>query len=321
MAAPNGTPTRLGSVNGAVSNFAEQTALFDVEFAELIYGAFETENKAMNRFQTRTLSEGSGARFLFTGTSAASYHTPGTYLVGDAFLQAEKRINIDPMLIDTKEIAEIDDLMKHWDVKQEMARKMGHNLAKTIDQNILRCGIRGARSTSAIVTGGAVGGTLNDTDAATNADSLATSIFAGLQAFDEKDVPQEDRVIWVRPAQYNLLIQNQDAINRDWGGMGSYADGTIFRIGGAEVVKTNNLENTNYTDPASVNNTYTVDGRNTVALLTHRDAVGTVKLLDVTFAKEWDIRTQTWVLTAKMAVGHDFLRQESAFEIRTADPV
>jgi len=320
MAAPNGTPTRLGAVNGAAANFAEETALFDQVFVEEIYAQFEKRNKALSRFKTRTIPEGSGARFLFTGTSAASYHTPGTYLVGDNFLQAEKVINIDKMLIDTKEIAEIDDLMKHWDVRSEMAQKMGYNLSDTLDQNILRCAIRAARVTSPHVTGGPTGSTINDADGATNATSLADSLFAAAQTLDEKNVPDADRVAWVRPAQYNLLVRNQDAINRDWGGAGSYADGNILRIAGLEVCKTNNLESTDFTQPSGVNNTYTVDAQNTIALVTHPEAVGTVKLLDIAFQKEWDIRTQTWVMTAKMAVGSDYLRPESAVEIRSADP-
>jgi hypothetical protein len=55
-------------------------------------------------------------------------------------------------------------------------------------------------------------------------------------------VPEDDRYLYLKPAQYYLLINSGSrAINRDYAGDGSFADGTIFRIAGMKIVKTNNL--------------------------------------------------------------------------------
>ena len=44
---------------------------------------------------------------------------------------------------------------------------------------------------------------------------------------DEKDVPETERVAIVKPEEYYKLVQTTDVINRDWGGSGVYADGTV----------------------------------------------------------------------------------------------
>ena len=47
---------------------------------------------------------------------------------------------------------------------------------------------------------------------------------------------------------------------------------------------------------------------------------GTVKLMDLSAETEWDIRRQSWLLVAKMAVGHKYLRPECCVELRTGSP-
>ena len=62
---------------------------------------------------------------------------------------------------------------------------------------------------------------------------------------DEKDVPENERVAIVKPEEHYKLVQTTDVINRDWGGSGVYADGTVLRVVGIQIVKSNNLTTTN----------------------------------------------------------------------------
>ncbi len=96
---------------------------------------------------------------------------------------------------------------------------------------------------------------------------------------------------------------------------GGVDSGKVYQVAGIEIVKTNNLPSTNVsTGPAA----YQGDFTNTAALVMHRSAAGTVKLIDLALESEYDIRRQGTLMVAKYAVGHGILRPESAVEIITA---
>jgi hypothetical protein len=49
-----------------------------------------------------------------------------------------------------------------------------------------------------------------------------------------------------------------------------------------------------------------------------KDAVGTVKLMDLAMESEYDIRRQGTLMVAKYALGHGVLRPSCAIELKTA---
>ena len=86
------------------------------------------------------------------------------------------------------------------------------------------------------------------------------------------------------------------------------------------VIKSNSAVSA-FTDLSSAsttgqNNTYRGDFSTTKAVCIHKSAVGTVKLLDLALESERDARRQGTLMIAKMAVGSDYLRSESAVEIK-----
>ena len=110
-------------------------------------------------------------------------------------------------------------------------------------------------------------------------------------------------------------------LNRDWGGEGSYAGGNVIRVAGITIVKTNNLPKdvvANGTKDAGTGNKYAGDFSNTVGLVMHPSAVGTVKLLDLALEDEYQVSRQGTLLVCKYAVGHGILRGEAAVELSSA---
>jgi len=236
---------------------------------------------------------------------------------GQQILSNERVITIDDLLIAPVFIASIDEAMTHFEFRSTYSVEAGRALAKTMDQNIFQVALLAARS-SALITGSSGGTKLTDSTCKTNADNLIADIAAAMQALDEKNVPAQDRAIFVRPEEYYLLVNSSSkAINRDYNpnGNGSVADGNIFRLFGGEIVKTNHLPSTNVTTgPAA----YQGDFSNTAALVMHRSAVGTVKLVDLAIEMDYLVQNQGTLIVAKYAVGHGILRGESAVEIATA---
>ena len=137
---------------------------------------------------------------------------------------------------------------------------------------------------------------------------------------DENDVPDDDRYCIMTPDQYYLALTNDKVINRDFGGTGNFAEGKLLRVAGMNLVKSNSAVSA-FTDLSSAsttgqNNTYRGNFSSTKAVCIHKSAVGTVKLLDLAMESERDARRQGTLMVAKMAVGSNYLRSESAVEIK-----
>lgn len=301
---------RLGQIN----NTGLTDALFLKVYAETL-NAFNRTTKAKDRHYLRSIQSGKSAQFPTIGRAAARYHTAGTEITGQAIPHGEKTLTVDGLLISDVTIAEIDEAMSHFEVRSEYTRLLGEELAMEFDRNVFRVGIQAARTTGwhSSMPGGTK---LVVSTARTSGLDLSAAIYTAGVTFDENWVPETERYAYVRPLQYALLVQETKNINKDWGGQGSYADGTIQKINDIELVKTNNLPTTNVT--GTIGNKYDVNASSTAALVLHRNAVGTVKLIDMKIGAEWSERRQSTLMVAKQAMGHGVLRPEAAVEIAIA---
>ena len=134
-------------------------------------------------------------------------------------------------------------------------------------------------------------------------------------------MPEHDRYGVLAPAQYYLAAQTVELINKDWGGQGTYADGKIVKIAGIPLVKSNNVPKTVVSAETGENNTYSGDFTNTVAAIFQKQAIGTVKLMDLALqvtGDDFKAMYQGTMLVAKMAVGHGYLRPECSVELSKA---
>jgi len=303
---------------GLINATGTADAMFLKNFAGMTLAAYDEANVTEDKHTVRTISSGKSAQFPATWKVTAGYHVAGTEIVGQTSNLNERIISIDDLLLSSVVIASIDEAKSHFEIRSEYAKQVGLSLAYQKDKNILQVGVLAARA-SATVTGGYGGSSLVGSLFRTSAADLASGIYAAVQAMDEKDIPEgETKYVFIKPAQYYLLAQSTNLINRDWMGSGSYSDGKILRIGGADLVKTNHLPTSNISAVTGQKNTYSADFSNTAALVMTKQAVGTVKLLDLKTEMGYDMRRQSTLIIAKYAVGHGILRPESAVELKTA---
>jgi hypothetical protein len=316
--------SRSGQVNAGGS----ADALFLKVFAGEILTAFKNSTVTQGAFLEKTISSGKSASFPLTGIATAGYHTPGTDIFDPAtgllsgIKHQETLINIDDLLVSATFIANMDEAKNHFDVRSVYAAELGSALALKWDSNVLQKAIKAARISSPKVTGltNAVGTVLDKgATVATTASVLAAAINEAGIKMDEKNVPADGRICYLRPAHYGLLTQYTLALDKQTGGSGSYADGKVYRIGGVELRKTNQLPNTDLSGAVTGdNNGYNASFLDTICLVAHRGAVGTVKLLDLAVESEYDMDRQGHKMLAKYAVGHGDLRPECAVEITKA---
>lgn len=312
----NANPSRLGQTNAA----GDPLSLFLKVYAGEVLEAFDRSSAFRQRHFVRTIPSGKSAQFPVTGLAVARYHTPGAEIVGQNIKHAERVINIEDLLISDVFIANIDELINHYDVRRIYSNEQGQALAKFYDRNVARTGIMSARGTKA-VSDLQDGFQITDADFATDGAKLWGAVFNAGVRLDENDVPQQGRNAFFRPVQYALVVRSEKPINRDLNpDNGSLAQGVIFQVDGIPIVKTNNLVSSNdilATDqPAIRQHDYSV----TQALVMHESAAGTVQLQDLTMESGYDMRRQGTLLIGKYLVGHDKLRTEGAVEIRTAGP-
>jgi hypothetical protein len=309
------TLQRTGQVNAGGS----ATALFYQKLIGEVLGTFQETNVMMPKHMVRTISKGKSAAFPVTGTASAAYHTAGAELTGSAINHNEKVVSIDSKLIAHVWVADIDEAMQEWEVRQHYSSRLGRALALTADQQLCQLACLAARA-SATITGGNGGSQLTNANYLTVGADLAAGVFSAAQKLDEKDVPAEDRFCVLRPAQYYLLAQTTSVINKDWNGAGSYADGRIIRIAGVEIVKSNNFPRTDKSGDSATgqNNTYLADFSNSAFAVFHKEAIATVKLMDLKMGNQWYEDKQATILTASYAMGHNILRPECAIEGKVA---
>ena len=344
------TPSRVGVNQTTDGSFAQDNALFLKKFSGEILQTFEESNIFKALHTIRTIENGKSAQFPVTGVASASYHTPGQNIAdsGNTYLsdikKTEKVINIDKMLIASTFLANIDDVKNHYDIRSVYANELGKALAVRFDSALAKVFIAAARS-SASLTGGNTGGQLdvanNDfsagdvegTPASVSGAELVAALFSAAQKLDENDVPSDGRFCVLRPQEYYRLITGNvgdlaistSAVNKDVGGLGSIASGSIPQVAGISIYKSNHIpsENLDGSDPDgdADNNPfggstgYNSDFRNSLGIVSHSAAVGTVKLLDLATESEYQIERQGTLFVAKYAMGHGVLRPECAIEL------
>lgn len=320
--------SRPGLVNGA----GTADALFLQVFAGEVLASFSEKQFAMDKQLVRTISQGKAASFPVFGRTSAAYHTPGQEILGNTILHNEKVITINDLLLSSVFIGNIDEAKNHYEVRAAYAAELGGALARQMDRHILQTMVQAALTTTPSVSGETdrVGSTIVNLDVhatlsmATDADTLINAIFLASEYLDNKFVPPDDRTVFLKPKQYNLLANNSKALNVDYGnaGNGNIAEGRIMRVAGMQIVKATDIPTTNITGTGvtagGAAGRQAVNASNTVAIITHKSAVGTLKLMDLATEMTYQVERQGTLMVAKYAVGHGVLRPEAAVLLKTA---
>ena len=353
-------PSRVG-LRGAGAGLVAGTdnnELFLKKFSGEILQSFEESNIFKPLHTIRTIESGKSAQFPVTGIASANYHTPGENIAEEGgatskylsdIKKTERVITIDDMLVASTFLANIDDMKNHYDIRSVYANELGKALAKRFDEALAKVFIAAARSDANLsgrpaggildVSANAMGSGSDSLDDADNTDptgaELVAALFTAAQKLDENDVPSDGRFCVLRPQEYYKLITggagalaiSTSAVNKDVGGLGSIASGSIPQVAGITLYKSNHIPSTDLSgvstgdgaalnDPFGSGNGYNANFTNTLGIVSHSAAVGTVKLLDLATESEYQIDRQGTLFVAKYAMGHGILRPECAIELQ-----
>tara|TARA_B100000902_G_scaffold250132_1_gene236711 strand:- start:76 stop:1053 length:978 start_codon:yes stop_codon:yes gene_type:complete len=323
----NASPASIGRVNASGS----EDALFLKVFAGEVITSFDRASKTQGADSVRSIANGKSATFPVMGRTTAAYHTPGAEILGSDVNHNEKVITINDLLISSAFLSNLEEAKNHWDVRSAYSTEIGRALAFTKDKHVLQT-IGLAAQGSANVTGGDGGTVLTNTaiasaTAATSANGMIDSLFDAAKTLDDKYVPADGRICFIKPEMYYKLANATNAVNVDFSGgaNGGVASGKVLQIAGIKLISVPHFVASNVNsgvDQGSAtqggSNPQAVNLTNYEALVCHPSAVGTVKLMDLATEMEYDIRRQGTLMVAKYAMGHGVLRPESAVGIKDA---
>jgi hypothetical protein len=317
-------PATVMTRTGQADSTGSSTALMLTVYAGEVLTAFEQASVTMDKHVIRSISSGVSVQFplvwkaptptyaYVSGAATAA----GVELVGSAINKNQKLISIDGLMISDFFVNNLDEAMSHFEVRSIYAKEAGVALGSQWDRNVLQQGVKGARS-AALVSGGDGGSVLTNSSYGTSGSTLGSGLFDAAEQLDENNIPENDRYMFIRPAQYYLMAETTSLINRDWGGSGVYSEGEVMKVAGIHIVKTNNLPITTISDSSGVTE-HEGTFNTTKALVMHKSAVATVKLLNLAVETEYQIKNQGWIIVAKYAMGHGFIRPEGCVEFKTS---
>ena len=349
--------TRSGMDSRASS--PEANDLFLKVFSGEILTSFAENNIMKGLHTVRTISSGKSAQFPVSGIAEASYHTAGNSIIESnlsKIAMTEKVIHIDDVLLASTFLPNVDELKQHYDVRSIYATELGKALAKRFDIATMKTLYAAALSDSNLAAsdGGKSGSTVLSTTLDT-AQGIVDALYGVAEALDKNDAPDEGRFAILTPREYyNLITADNNAvsiaINADAKGSGSIATGKIAQVAGITIYKSNHLADiadglddssvTTGDGSSSVRNSpfgtdgsgYNGDfrklrsGEGTAAspykygiLAGTKEAIGTVKLLDLATESEYQIERQGHLFVAKYMMGHGVLRPECAVAVEVEE--
>lgn len=290
-------------------------------YSGMILEAFNKSTTTEGRIMTRTITSGKSAQFPVIGRTTTLTHARGTEVANQALTinSHERVIAIEDILMSPVFIDILDEAKSHYDVRRPYATQQGQALAEENDKRALMS-IISASHAGANFTGGDAGQRVAVAATSTTNSILKASIYAAAEHLDDHSVPSTERTLWLAPAQYYMLLNDGEFIDRDFndGSNGSRAHAVLRNASDFEVVKTTNMPNVDERTNTALPSETQIDFRNTVAVAAHSSAAGCVSLMNIMFESEYQMNRQGWLLIAKQARGYGYLRPEAAIEIADA---
>lgn len=313
----NSTPNRPGLKQGNADNLELMLPLFGGE----VLTAFQTAVVFRDKHMVKTLAKGKQFKFPAIWRTTVGYHTPGNEILGNQIPHTEIVVNPDDKLVSSVFVADIDEILNHYEVRAPYAEELGASLARFYDKNVLRRITQSARG-GALFTGDTGGSILTDALFSTDATKLFDGVSLAKQTMDEKDVPVNNVPIFAafRPVQWYLMARSDRNLNRDRnGGSASDRAHTLTTIDEVQIIKSNNTPyGANDSANTDLPSKYRANFTNTVGTVWTPMAAATAEVQGLSTQVVDQPEKQGTLMLGRLMVGTDPLRTKCAVELRTA---
>lgn len=290
-------------------------------FGGEVQAAYERMTIMRDKHRIFPLENGKTLRFPRVGRATASYHTPGTEIVGKQIGHDEIILSSDDKLISDVFVADIQEILNHFPVREEYVRQLAEALAVQFDQNVMRAVIKAARTNDLL--GGPAAAPIQVAGMDTDVAKLFDAVSAGKQKLDENFVRVDQVPVYAlfRTAAWYLMAKSDKNLNRDFnGGDASIRNHTLTTIDGVQIVKSNLCPWADDRNNLNIPSRYRIATNTTVGAVWTPDAVGTAEVQSLSIQTEDQVRKQGTLILARQMSGTDTFRSSNAIELRTGAP-
>lgn len=181
--------------------------------------------------------------------------TPGVRPDADPVTLGKVSVTVDTMVIARNNVFLLDELQSDVALLEELSRDHGKTLGKFFDEAFLIMGTKATRMPAPAIDSVGAGRHIDLTtgDHGANAhkdpDVVTAQIMEILTQFENDEIDTEDLVVFVSPATFQVLLNNDKLVSRDFSEGADFAKRVLYYIGDARIVKTARLPkgaNTNH---------------------------------------------------------------------------
>lgn len=301
--------------------------LFLIEFGGMVIQAYDEVMDYQDLRFVKYITQGKADSFPIIGRKRdATEHVPGDLILGGGISHDEIQIFLDNMLVDSAFIAEVDELMIHYDIAGPYAHQLGQSLGSVTAKRIAIMHIQASRggqtegaganpSKDAAADGQPIPSYYWDANLKTDPSKLENAAFLAAQYIRENDMSGAEQ-FYMLPHQQILQLARYTGVEGGPVGTGSgdRSRGTIGPLAGLTPKGTNHIPQSTITTGLAK---YMGNFSTTVGHISTKMAVGSLERRGLKVVmKQQDERLGT-LLIASMFNGHGTLRNECSIELCT----
>ncbi len=237
-------------------------------------------------------------------------------------------LTIDTVVMARDNRSLLNEFQIDFNARKELGIDHGKELAKLFDESMLIAGIKGAAAAAPTGLNGAFGpGVTALLDAAgdeLDPEKFYAAIEQGVVSMQLNDMDTDECVVFVNPVQYNVILNNDKAISRDFSmDNGDFASGKFKTVMGVPVVSTNRMPTAAITghllSTAANGNFYDIDAAEarTEALIMHPSALMVGETIPLTSDVYFDKIERQWFIDSFQAYGANFKRPDGNYAIQS----
>ena len=276
-----------------------------------VLAAFQNKNLAERIFMTKTITNGTSARFPVLATGKKEdvlTHTAGKQISVNTSEAGEIIITLDSVLYDARMIDNAEAKILDFDITSPYTKAIGYGLSDKLDYKMF-----GLLRTAVEMTGvaGQPDGSwlgnpaiASGTTAEDRGNALVQSIFDANAKMDENNVPSNDRYFITTYQRWYEIAQATKTLHKDFqtmnGGVDSFPT-DVLNIANTKVIASNNLTLTN----------------DFAGYLFQKDAIGLVKLIGLITERTYMPDYFADLITARYKNGAGVLNAGLVVGVRT----
>lgn len=252
------------------------------------------------------------------GKTSLKKLVPGVRPPADPTPFGKVSLTVDTVVIARDTRSMLNEFQIHFDARAELGKDHGKQLGKFFDTAFIIMGIKGALTSApdfgmtpdknSIGAGKYVD--LQNAGDEADPDILAQAITDILVQMEEEEAPVEEMLVFVRPTEYNTLLNHNKLISSEFSpGNGDYARQRITLIGDTRIVKSARIpreENDDHFLSNDANgNAYNITGKEAraVAVIIHPKSFLAGETIPLTSDVYFDKVEKTWFIDSWMSFG------------------